>query len=100
VISIATPVRCRDASAIANIFSPTAGSCTTIPLRVISFSTTKWFMSQCTTAGSRNWRRLSRSNLSGRQDSCSCSAICISALSVTPFIDTGKRRRRVFRSTR
>ena len=80
--------------------SPVAGSCTTIPLGVTTFSTTKWFMSQCTTAGRRSRPRLSRSNLSGRQDSWSCSATCISALSVTPFSDTGKRRRSVFRSTR
>src|SRR3979411_1848120 len=57
-------------------------------------------MSQCRIAGRRNWLRWSSSIRSGRPASPRRAAISMRSRRVTPFRDTGYRRRRLFMSVR
>ncbi len=94
VNSIATPVKCRDASSSVNTRLPRAGSCTVI-LRPATFtSTTKWFMSQCSTAGSRSFPSESSGTCTPRAVMPMVSAICATFFSVMPF-NEGERRTRI-----
>ena len=98
VSSRAMPVKCRDSSASFRRRTPCPGSWITATPRCTATSTTKWFMSQCSTQGSCRPARCSGSARSARGASCSSPAMRTRSPIDAPLSDSEKRRRSVGRS--
>jgi hypothetical protein len=98
VSSSTTPVKWRDASSSLMRRAPRAGSWISSSSPFNATSTTKWFMSQCSTQGSCSWRISSISARRARECSCRLSAMRTRSASVAPLSDNEKRCRSVARS--